>query len=1005
MEDLLSSSLFGSGLAERRAAEGPSVDQVKVKKAEGQAAGVPQGGPAGEGVYDVVIVGSGFGGAVAACRLAQANQQLDDKRRVLLLERGRRYQAGAQDFPRVQIPEKLTNNPGLASSKRLPDVARLLWRNDHGLFDVQDLGMLRVVQSAGLGGGSLIYAAVHLRPPEEIFAKGWPEGYTRPALDPYYGLVEAMLDVSPVKEGAYPKTQRMEKVAAQLGRSGSFVRPPLAINLEELKDETNRFGVKQKACVGCGDCSIGCPHTAKNTLDHNYLADAERQGVEIRTLAEVVRLKRPVNGAHAGQDGVGRFEITYRDHVLGGLERKVTARYLFVCAGAVNTTELLLANRESLSPNWKDTGLSEVGRTFFANGDAPGVIFDTKEPWEPSSGPTITTALYHRARGGGWFLLQDGGIPPTMERALGFLRSPLWLGRNRFGGKQDGQANPVDARGFKRFDSGMPAGGVAAFLRGLPKIAKLHADHVPGTDASAPAGVLRFLPGDLRDLLQPWGDPSKVLADEIDGVVKNTLQGLKERWKRKWLKGFVLGLLTAADDRDLLASAADAIVARFPWLDMARLAPDLAAMSVSGLLALLLGPATDNNIAVLLAMGPDHAWIIERLPGRPTTARPADGQVANVDIYGSQERLMRDVAGALGGELRTNPGWTLGRRPVTVHAQGGCSMGPDDEHGVTDSSGEVRGCKNLFVLDGSVLPTSVGVNPSSTIAAIAERNIERFIQTQLRLDGWSARAAEDRRDADAGTPPADRFPVILARKQGTAKRVEEVLFSNGLPAERPATAKVPSLVWEEVMDGFVAPLDGGNPPTQWPIDQLDKAEFHRLEQRGQKDLRRLRAALKATVRDLDEALLTLNVRIEIEGSLTAWWPVEGRHLVRPTEYSGIKGTLQVDLTTRLLGSMRYDLRGQHRDGAVSLIGVKQLRDDPGVQAWRDLTTLHAIMTVGNQRYAGIIRVPLLDFVKTQLPSMSVKGDDIAVARKAYLTMRFMRHFQRGLANIYPLQGI
>ncbi len=104
----------------------------------------------------------------------------------------------------------------------------------------------------------------------------------------------------------------------------------------------------------------------------------------------------------------------------------------------------------------------------------------------------------------------------------------------------------------------------------------------------------------------------------------------------------------------------------------------------------------------------------------------------------THERVLREIASAAWrGELRTNPGWTtLGKR-VTVHSQGGCPMG---EHGrsVTDAAGEVHGCDGLYVMDAAAFPTSVGVNPSATIAAIAEYKIELFIQKN-RNQSWSAK--------------------------------------------------------------------------------------------------------------------------------------------------------------------------------------------------------------------------------------------------------------------------
>ena len=119
--------------------------------------------------YGAVVIGSGFGGAVAACRLAQAGVD------VAVLERGRRY-------PRGSFPRRFD---GFADG--------WFWAREQGLFDVKPVQEIQVVQAAGYGGGSLIYANVHLRPTADVFARGWPEGYSRETLDPYYDLVGSTL--------------------------------------------------------------------------------------------------------------------------------------------------------------------------------------------------------------------------------------------------------------------------------------------------------------------------------------------------------------------------------------------------------------------------------------------------------------------------------------------------------------------------------------------------------------------------------------------------------------------------------------------------------------------------------------------------------------------------------------------------------------------------------------------------------------------------------------------
>jgi cholesterol oxidase len=121
--------------------------------------------------FDAIVIGSGFGGAVSALRLSQAGF------RVALLERGRRYTLGT--FPRDWHDPK----------------ERWFYGHEQGLFDVRSLPSMQVVQSAGYGGGSLIYANVHLRAPQEVFGKRWPSTHNRETLDPYYDLVAHMMEL------------------------------------------------------------------------------------------------------------------------------------------------------------------------------------------------------------------------------------------------------------------------------------------------------------------------------------------------------------------------------------------------------------------------------------------------------------------------------------------------------------------------------------------------------------------------------------------------------------------------------------------------------------------------------------------------------------------------------------------------------------------------------------------------------------------------------------------
>src|SRR5262245_54650652 len=121
--------------------------------------------------FDAIVIGSGFGGAVSALRLSQAGF------RVALLERGRRY-------PRNSFARDL-HDPR----------EHWFYGHDQGPFDIRVLPSMQIVQAAGYGGGSLIYANVHLRAPREVFGKRWPRAHTREGLDPYYDLVAHMLEL------------------------------------------------------------------------------------------------------------------------------------------------------------------------------------------------------------------------------------------------------------------------------------------------------------------------------------------------------------------------------------------------------------------------------------------------------------------------------------------------------------------------------------------------------------------------------------------------------------------------------------------------------------------------------------------------------------------------------------------------------------------------------------------------------------------------------------------
>ncbi len=545
-------------------------------------------------MLDAVVIGTGFGGAVSACRLAQAGLT------VRILERGRRYDKGG-------FPRDFTNPKN-----------GWLWEHGQGLYDVKPFNQMTVVQGAGYGGGSLIYANVHLRPVPAVFESGWPTGYDRTLLDPYYDLVGYMLDIKPITaspQGLPPKTRLMRAVAERTGRLDQFCYPNVAIDFSAPgRAVRNKHDVPQEGCNYCGECDIGCNVHAKNTLDLNYLAIAERRGAQVSTQCEATRIE-PLMPA----DPAAGYRVYYRDYTDGGATRTAESKAVFLCAGAVNSTELLLRCRDQHKTL---PGLSErLGFRYSGNGDFLAFAFDTDEAFEPARGPTITTGIVVDEGSGPsktWFIFEEGGYPKELSALVQML-------------------NP----------QGTPFARAAELLR----------DQVS------------------REL----GRHARATVPSDDGPGRRSAV--------------------------FLAMGLDAASGR-----------------------ITLGPL-------------GHLKVLWDLP-------------PNLPLYDTQTRIAQDVAGALGGKAAENPLWQRLRLPATVHNLGGCVMGDTVAYGVVDPTGQVFGYPGLYVMDGGALPEATGVNPSHTISAVAERNIEIAAR---RLTGNGTWTAPERAKAVPIVDPLDRI--------------------------------------------------------------------------------------------------------------------------------------------------------------------------------------------------------------------------------------------------------
>ncbi len=357
--------------------------------------------------YTIVIVGSGYGGSIAASRLARAGQQ------VCLLERGREIQPG--EYPDTE-PEALREMqadapPGRAGSPT-------------GLYDFRINPDINVFVGCGLGGTSLVNANVAIEADPRVFQDpAWPAGLRNDlgaGLAEGFRRAEEMLKPVryPESRPALRKMQAMQQSAARMNAPFDRVR----INVS-FEDRVNEAGVEQKACILCGDCVTGCNHYAKNTVLMNYLPDAVNHGAEIFTEAQVRYLERR-----------GNEWLVYFAAVGAGRERFaspplfVRADVVVLAAGTLGSTEILLRSAARGLPL-----SARVGRRFTGNGDVLGFAYNCDAPIhgvgfghrspegrEPV-GPCITSKIDLRpadAPLSDGMLIEEGSIPGALGAFL-----------------------------------------------------------------------------------------------------------------------------------------------------------------------------------------------------------------------------------------------------------------------------------------------------------------------------------------------------------------------------------------------------------------------------------------------------------------------------------------------------------------------------------------------------------------------------------------------------------
>ncbi|XP_038697798.1 uncharacterized protein LOC119995391 [Tripterygium wilfordii] len=356
----------------------------------------------GEG-FDAIVVGSGYGGSVAACRMSMAGIK------VCVLEKGKRWEA--HDFP--------TDSLKIMSAVRMENRnLGISFGHKDALFQVYEQNNCLAVVACGLGGGSLVNAGVMLPTPFRARRDPkWPKEWERD-WDICEAFAAAMLRIQsvPVK---FPMGKVMERIVDGEMDESSI---KLSVNFD-LEDLPTHLGQSRQmnSCLACGNCLSGCPYNAKNSTDKNYLLSAIQAGCIVKTNCQVQYVvKNPYDISHEGRTGRKRGRwLVYLNEI-----DYISSDFVILSAGVLGTTEILLQSQlrglklsESLG-----SGFSCNGNTvaYLAGSRAPLSAYGldrkkiSRKPFQERPGPSISSS-YTSSRG---FTIQSAVLPASYPYLL-----------------------------------------------------------------------------------------------------------------------------------------------------------------------------------------------------------------------------------------------------------------------------------------------------------------------------------------------------------------------------------------------------------------------------------------------------------------------------------------------------------------------------------------------------------------------------------------------------------
>jgi cholesterol oxidase len=360
--------------------------------------------------YDMIVIGSGFGGSVSALRLSEKGY------RVLVIEKGRRF--NADDFPKSNWNfKKWFWNPYLR------------W---HGFFKLTFFRHISVLSGVGVGGGSLVYANTLPVPKSDFFsAPSWSHlADWQNELRPFYSTAQRMLGV-----GTNPYCETgdhvLQRVAHSIARGNRWSPTEVGVFFGEPgKTVDDPYfdgnGPDRAGCRFCGACMIGCPHNAKNTLDKNYLYLAEKLGVTVKAGSEVIDVY-PRDG---GKGATGYAVTCQPSMTVFGKKTTLTCNGVIFAGGVLGTVDLLLKLKRTSLPRLSD----RVGCAVRTNSESLLGVMSFDRSTDFSKGVAIGSILHTDDRshiepvrypsGSGFWRILFG---PMVSGSNVFIRGPKWI--------------------------------------------------------------------------------------------------------------------------------------------------------------------------------------------------------------------------------------------------------------------------------------------------------------------------------------------------------------------------------------------------------------------------------------------------------------------------------------------------------------------------------------------------------------------------------------------------